>query len=240
MIDTMEKIKLAQLGDAEAKSTLIKENNRLIWSIVKKFMGRGTEADDLYQIGAIGLIKCINKFDASYNVKFSTYAVPMIVGEIKRFLRDDGMIKVSRSMKELSNKAKYMKECLYIKKGEYPTVKELADVLSVEIDELLPALEVSAEIESIYYTVRYKDGSETYLLDRLADKNDFYHNYFKEDIMVLKELIFKLPEKERQIIVMRYFYDKTQTQIASLLGVSQVQVSRMEKRILAQMKREMQ
>jgi len=240
MTDIMETIKLAQAGDRKAKSTLIEENSRLIWSVVKKFIGRGTDAEDLFQIGAIGLIKCINKFDVSYNVKFSTYAVPMIMGEIKRFLRDDGMIKVSRSMKELSNKAKYMKEYLYIKKGEYPTVNELASALDVEIDELLPALEVSGEIESIYSTLSHNDGSETYLLDRLVDKNDYHQSYFKEDIMFLKDLICKLSEKERQIIVMRYFHDRTQTQIASLLGISQVQVSRLEKKILAQMKQKME
>jgi len=147
MADTMETIKLAQDGDMDAKGRLVKENSGLIWSIVRKFIGRGVEMDDLFQIGAIGLIKCINKFDTSFNVKFSTYAVPMIIGEIKRFLRDDGMIKVSRSLKELALKAKFMQEALYLKNGVYPTINQLADELNVELDRLLPALEATKDVD---------------------------------------------------------------------------------------------
>ena len=175
MDSTLETVKLAQQGDMDAKGKLISENSGLIWSIVRKFTGRGVEMEDLFQIGAIGLIKCINKFDTSFNVKFSTYAVPMIMGEIKRFLRDDGMIKVSRQLKEIAVKARYMEQSLYLKNGKYPTVSELAEELGVENELLLSALEATRDVDSIYSTVFQKDGSETYLLDRLVndDGSDF-------------------------------------------------------------------
>jgi phage transcriptional activator, RinA family/RNA polymerase sigma-70 factor, sigma-B/F/G subfamily len=237
MADTMETIKLAQDGDMDAKGRLVKENSGLIWSIVRKFIGRGVEMDDLFQIGAIGLIKCINKFDTSFNVKFSTYAVPMIIGEIKRFLRDDGMIKVSRSLKELALKAKFMQEALYLKNGVYPTINQLADELNVELDRLLPALEATKDVDSIYATVFQSDGSETYLLDRLADKTR--GDYLCEDKITIKEIIKNLSARERQIIALRYFDDKTQTQIAQAMGISQVQVSRLEKKILESIKEQM-
>lgn len=230
----METLKLAQDGDMDAKGRLIKENSGLIWSIVRKFNGRGVELEDLFQIGAIGLIKCINKFDTSFNVKFSTYAVPMIMGEIKRYLRDDGMIKVSRSLKELALKAKFMQEALYLKNGVYPTINQLADELDVDLDKLLPALEATKDVDSIYATVFQSDGSETYLLDRLADKSR--GDYFCEDKIAIKEVIKQLDARERQIIALRYFDDKTQTQIAKALGISQVQVSRLEKKILENIK----
>ncbi len=234
MIDNLETVRLAQGGDMEAKGLLIKENSGLIWSIVRKFSGRGVETDDLFQIGAIGLIKCINRFDLSYNVKFSTYAVPMIIGEIKRYLRDDGMIKVSRPLKELALKAKFMKESLYIKNGEYPTISELAKALETDVDTLLPALEATKDVDSIYSTITQSDGSETYLLDRLADKK-FEDNSVEEKI-ALNEIINNLPIRDKQIISLRYFDDKTQTQIAETLGISQVQVSRLEKKILKEIR----
>jgi len=238
MIDNLETVKLAQAGDIDAKGLLIKENSGLIWSIVRKFTGRGVESDDLFQIGAMGLIKCINKFDMSYEVKFSIYAVPMIMGEIKRYLRDDGMIKVSRPLKELAIRANYMKESLYIKNGEYPTIMELAEALNTDIDQLLPAIESAKDIESIYSTVKQQDGNETYLLDRLPQKKE--NDYSKEDIMFLKDIIKNLSHRDRQIITLRYFGDKTQSQIADILGISQVQVSRLEKKILDQMKRQLE
>lgn len=234
MIDNLETVRLAQGGDMEAKGLLIKENSGLIWSIVRKFSGRGVETDDLFQIGAIGLIKCINRFDLSYNVKFSTYAVPMIIGEIKRYLRDDGMIKVSRPLKELALKAKFMKESLYIKNGEYPTISELAKALETDVDTLLPALEATKDVDSIYSTITQSDGSETYLLDRLADKK--IEDNSVEEKIALNEIINNLPIRDKQIISLRYFDDKTQTQIAETLGISQVQVSRLEKKILKEIK----
>ncbi|MCQ4726430.1 SigF/SigG family RNA polymerase sporulation sigma factor [Anaerotignum faecicola] len=234
MDSTLETVKLAQQGDMDAKGKLISENSGLIWSIVRKFTGRGVEMEDLFQIGAIGLIKCINKFDTSFNVKFSTYAVPMIMGEIKRFLRDDGMIKVSRQLKEIAVKARYMEQSLYLKNGKYPTVSELAEELGVENELLLSALEATRDVDSIYSTVFQKDGSETYLLDRLV--NDDGSDFISEDKITLKKAIEGLSARDRQIIALRYFDDKTQMEISKALGISQVQVSRLEKKILNDIK----
>ena len=234
MDSTLETVKLAQQGDMDAKGKLISENSGLIWSIVRKFTGRGVEMEDLFQIGAIGLIKCINKFDTSFNVKFSTYAVPMIMGEIKRFLRDDGMIKVSRQLKEIAVKARYMEQSLYLKNGKYPTVSELAEELGVENELLLSALEATRDVDSIYSTVFQKDGSETYLLDRLV--NDDGSDFISEDKITLKKAIEGLSARDRQRIALRYFDDKTQMEISKALGISQVQVSRLEKKILNDIK----
>lgn len=227
---TQQLIQLAQNGDTFAKEQLIKENSGLIWSIVKKFKGRGYDLEDLYQIGSIGLLKCIEKFDLSFEVRFSTYAVPMIMGEIKRFLRDDGMIKVSRPLKEMAVKAKYLQEAMMHKNGKEPTIKELANELSTTPEELAVAMDAGREIESIYSTVYQGDGSPVYLIDKLEQKETQEDLI---DIITLKEILGKLSSKERQIIVMRYFDDKTQSDIAKILGISQVQVSRIEKKVLA-------
>ena len=231
---TYELIKKAQEGDSDAKDIIIKENIGLIWSVAKKFANRGYDLDDLFQIGSIGLIKCIEKFDTSFGVKFSTYAVPMIMGEIKRFLRDDGIVKISRPLKELALKAKYIQEEYQHKNGKSPTMKEIADALGVCVEELAMAIETGHEIESIYAVVHQGDGSPLYLLDKI-DMNNQDENIV--DIIALKESITKLSKKERQVIVMRYFQDKTQSQIAKDLGVSQVQVSRIEKRVLKNLKK---
>ena len=221
-------ITLAQQGDEEATEQIMKENSGLIWSVVKKFAGRGHEADDLYQIGAIGLLKCIRKFDMSYDVKFSTYAVPMIVGEIKRFLRDDGMIKVSRPLKELAGKARYMQEALTSRLGRQPTISELAKELGADVEDLIVAMEAGMEVESLYATIHQGDGGPIYLIDKLNSKEGDE----MVEIMALKQLIGRLKPKERQVIMMRYFQDKTQTEVARDIGVSQVQVSRIEKKVL--------
>lgn len=227
-VDTFELIAMAQAGDEEAAERIIKENSGLIWSVVKKFAGRGYEADDLYQIGAIGLLKCIRKFDMSYDVKFSTYAVPMIIGEIKRFLRDDGMIKVSRPIKELAGKARYMQEALTNRLGRTPTLSELATEVGAEVEDLIVAMESSHEVESLYTTIHQGDGGPIYLIDKLnTDKSDEM-----VDVLALKQIIGRLKSKERQVIWMRYFQDKTQTEVAREIGVSQVQVSRIEKKVL--------
>jgi len=221
-------ITLAQQGDEEATEQIMKENSGLIWSVVKKFAGRGHEADDLYQIGAIGLLKCIRKFDMSYDVKFSTYAVPMIVGEIKRFLRDDGMIKVSRPLKELAGKARYMQEALTSRLGRQPTISELAEELGAEVEDLIVAMEAGMEVESLYATIHQGDGGPIYLIDKLNSKEGDE----MVEMIALKQLIGRLKPKERQVIMMRYFQDKTQTEVARDIGVSQVQVSRIEKKVL--------
>ena len=221
-------ILLAQDGEEEAKSTIIKENSGLIWSIVRRFGGRGCDAEDLFQIGAIGLLKCIDKFDMNYNVEFSTYAVPMIMGEIKRFLRDDGMIKISRPLKELNVRARYMQEELTKKNGKALTLNELADALGVTTETLAEAMEAGREIESINRTVYHKDGNGIFLVDKITGGENNEEKIV--DILSLREVMKRLNENERKIIKMRYFSDKTQSDIAKAIGISQVQVSRIEKR----------
>jgi len=229
-VDTIELIKRSKEGDKEARNQIVTENIGLVWSIVRRFAGRGHEMEDLFQIGSIGLIKAIDKFDVSYDVKFSTYAVPMITGEIKRFLRDDGMLKVSRSLKEIAVKIKGLREKYSNLYGRDPTIDELVDELRVEKEDILMALETGAEVESLYKTIHQGDGSPIYLIDKLTETKDESENIV--DRLALKEIIASLDEKEQEIIKLRYFKDRTQTDIAKELGISQVQVSRMEKRIL--------
>jgi len=233
-VDTIELIKRSKEGDKEARNQIVTENIGLVWSIVRRFAGRGHEMEDLFQIGSIGLIKAIDKFDISYDVKFSTYAVPMITGEIKRFLRDDGMLKVSRSLKEIAVKIKGLREKYSNLYGRDPTIDELVDELGVEKEDILMALETGAEVESLYKTIYQGDGSPIYLIDKLAETKDESENIV--DKLALREIIASLDEREQEIIKLRYFKDRTQTDIAKELGISQVQVSRMEKRILKIMK----
>lgn len=235
MDETLELIKRVQMGDEDAKARIIELNIGLIWSVVKKFGNRGYEAEDLFQIGAIGLIKCINKFDFNFEVKFSTYAVPMIMGEIKRFMRDDGMIKVSRPLKEMSTKAKYMQDALAKKNGRQPTIGELAEAINVDTEDLIMAMEAGMEVESLYATVHQGDGGSIYLIDKL-DRDDFGEGNMIDSI-ALKEIISKLDPKERKVIMLRYFSDKTQSEVAKEIGVSQVQVSRIEKKVLQDLRK---
>lgn len=230
MEHTMELIQQAQNGDKEAMEQIMKENNGLIWSVVKRFTNRGYEPDDLFQIGAIGLLKCVRKFDLSYDVKFSTYAVPMIMGEIKRFIRDDGMIKVSRPLKEMATKAKYAQEALMKKLGRQPALSELAEEVGVSVEDLVVAMESGMEVESLYSTIHQGDGTPIYLIDKLDQEMSSDDNML--DSITLKQVIGRLKPKERQIILLRYYYDKTQMEIAKEIGVSQVQVSRIEKKVL--------
>ena len=227
---TLELIKKVQEGDISAKDMIVQENIGLIWSVVRKFTNRGHEPDDLFQIGAIGLLKCIEKFDLNYNVKFSTYAVPMIMGEIRRFLRDDGMIKVARPLKELSRKAKYMEENLTKQNGKNPTISELALALDTDVEELVVAMDSTMEVESLYAMIHQGDGNPVYLIDKLDQKQGSNNSMI--ETIALQEIINRLTPKEKQIITMRYFQDKTQTEVAKEIGVSQVQVSRIEKKIL--------
>ncbi len=232
MDETKKLIELAQNGDADAKEKLVVENSGLIWSIVRKFRGRGYDSEDLFQIGAIGLIKCIDKFDMSFDVKFSTYAVPMIMGEIRRFMRDDGMIKVSRPLKEIAARAKYTREYMTNKNGGEPTVTELAKEMGISVEELAEALDASREVESIFQTVYRSDGTPVYLIDRLSRDN-------ADDItdsLALRQALMALEPRERRIIFLRYFKDKTQSETAKEIGISQVQVSRMEKKIIRRIK----
>ena len=225
----------AQEGDREAREVLIEKNLGLVHHIVKRFAGRGYEMEDLFQIGTIGLIKAIDKFDTGYEVQFSTYAVPMITGEIKRFLRDDGMVKVSRPLKELSWKAYAIRERLERELGREPSLAMIAGELEVTMEELVMALDSGAEVESLQKTIYQGDGSEISLEDRLEEKSCAQDRLL--DRLLLEETLDKLEARERQIIYLRYFEDKTQTEIARELGISQVQVSRMEKRIIENLRR---
>lgn len=230
-IDTLQLIMMAKSGDKLAQTVLVENNIGLVWSIVRRFQNRGHETEDLFQIGSIGLIKAINKFDTSFDVKFSTYAVPMIIGEIKRFLRDDGIIKVSRSLKETSNKARITKEVMTRELGREPTIGEMAQRLDLSIEELVMAVEAGYTPESLFNPVNEGDNSPLMLIDKLNDEcNDSETDII--DKIALKQVLETLKPREKQIIILRYFKEKTQVQIANMLGISQVQVSRIEKKIL--------
>ena len=231
---TIALIQKSQMGDEEAKAQLVEENMGLVWCVVRRFLGRGVEAEDLFQIGSIGLLKAINKFDLSFDVKFSTYAVPMISGEIKRFLRDDGMIKVSRSLKELSYKAHLEKMKLCESMMREPTIEELAKQLNVDKEELVLALDSGNEVESLYKPVYQKDGNEVILLEKIEEKENQEEKVI--DRILLKELLDGLEKEARQLIYLRYFANKTQSEIGKELWISQVQVSRMEKKILKELR----
>ena len=233
-MNTLELIRLSQMGDTEARNRVITENVGLIWSIVRRFLGRGQEADDLFQIGCIGLMKAVDKFELSYDVKFSTYAVPMISGEIKRFLRDDGMIKVSRTLKETAGKVRRVQEMLEGEYGREPTLAELSASLQIAEEEIVMALDSSAEVESLDKTIYYSDGNDITLMDKIAEEVD--RNERLVNRMALKKILSELDEREQNLIRMRFFEERTQTQVAEVLGVSQVQVSRMEKKLLLRMR----
>lgn len=234
MDHTIVLIQKSHEGDKEARARLVEENTGLVWCVVKRFYNRGVEMEDLFQIGTIGLLKAIDKFDLNYDVKFSTYAVPMITGEIKRFLRDDGMIKVSRSLKELSYKAYLCREKLQERFGREPSVTELAGELGVEPEELMAALDASSEVESLHKPIYQSDGQEVSLMERLPWRAEPEEEIL--DHLLLKELLGGLEKEERQLIYLRYFADRTQAQAGKELGISQVQVSRLEKRILKSMR----
>ena len=237
MDHTIALIQRSHNGDEEARAQLVEENTGLVWCIVKRFYNRGAEAEDLFQIGSIGLLKAIDKFDLSYDVKFSTYAVPMISGEIKRFLRDDGMTKVSRSLKELAHRAYSCEAVMQEKLGRDPTVTELAEELGVETEELTMALEASGDIESLHKPIYQKEGQEIRLMDKLPQKEEGEEKIL--DHMLLKQLLSYLDKEERQLIYLRYFADQTQSQVGKQMGISQVQVSRMEKKILKNLREQL-
>lgn len=230
-------LELAHDGDKAARDTMVKENMGLIWSIVRRFNNRGYELEDLFQIGSIGLMKAIDKFDTSFEVKFSTYAVPMITGEIKRFLRDDGLIKVSRNIKENGAKIKQARERLQAERGRDITLQELSEETGMERAEIVMALEANGEVESIYKTYAPENGKETCLVDRLPQEKDSHEVLINH--MLLEQLLKELKQEERQLIQMRYFEECTQMQVAEKLGISQVQVSRMEKKILLSMRKKL-
>ncbi len=222
----------SQAGDQLARKRMIEGNTRLVWSIVQRFASRGVELDDLFQIGCIGLMKSIDKFDLQFTVKFSTYAVPMIIGEIQRFLRDDGMIKVSRSIRELNFKIRHASDEFLKVNERMPTTKELAQILDVSVDDIVLAADAMRDPNSIYEQLYERDGDSIILLDQVRDeRSEMAFSY-----LPLKDVVSRLDLREQMIIYLRYQLDYTQTEIAERLGISQVQVSRLEKKILQHLK----
>lgn len=221
-------------GDKEARDILVEKNIGLVHSIARRFQNRGVEMEDLVQIGSIGLLKAIDKFDLTYEVRFSTYAVPMITGEIKRFLRDDGMVKVSRSLKEEAARIYAVREVFMGEQGREPTLEELAEELQLTREEVILAMESAAQIESLQKTIYQSDGSDIALEDKLP----FEKNQQEEvlDRMLLEQMLGSLNTEERELIYLRFFKERTQSNIAKKMGMSQVQVSRMEKKILRRMR----
>ena len=233
-------IELAHKGDKEARDRLVQENMGLIWSIVRRFGNRGYEQEDLFQIGCIGLIKAIDKFDNAFEVKFSTYAVPLIMGEIKRFMRDDGMIKVSRSVKENSCKIRRTSLEMAQSLGREPTIEEISRKMEIPVQDIVVAMESLTEVESIYRSVYQSDGSEVYLIDKISNEKAGEEQTEKIlNNLLLEQVISGLDDNEKNLLNLRYFQNKTQTEVAKRLGISQVQVSRLEKKLLCKMRKEM-
>lgn len=261
MDETTVLMERLQEGDKEARKVLIEKNLGLVHHIVKRFLGRGVEAEDLFQIGTIGLMKAIDKFDLSFQVKFSTYAVPLISGEIKRFLRDDGMVKVSRSLKENGWKINRVIEQKKRESGNDVTLQELVKETGLTQEEIIMAMDANIHVESIYKSVYQSDGSEIYLVDQVVAAgtglgveagsgrekkttlSGTVEDKEKEEIlnhMLLEQLLEGLGDTERKLIKMRYFENMTQVQVARILGISQVQVSRTEKKILQRMRKNLE
>lgn len=230
--NSTEEILQAQNKEQGAMERLIEKNSGLIWSIVKRFSGRGYELEELYQIGAIGFMKAIARFDTTFEVKLSTYAVPYMIGEIKRFLRDDGPIKVSRNIKELAGKIKEIQREYLERNGQEITIQKMAELLKTSKEEIAVALEYTKPLESIY-DYAYND-EDTYKIEKINVGQDEASKIV--DKLTIKQLIENLETKEKELVLLRYFKDKTQCQVAKILGISQVQVSRMEKKILNNMK----
>lgn len=230
--ETLRLLTLAKNGDENAKNTLITQNAPLVKCVIKHYKMKGIEYEDLFQLGCVGFVKAINKFDTSYNVKFSTYAVPMILGEVKRFLRDEGYIKVSRSVKHLASQIKKYVENYNSIHSMSPTIEEIANEFSIDTQDVVFALD-SARLPISIYDNNDADDSQT-LAEKLANDSDNVDT--KLEKMLLKDLINNLPPKERKIIILRYFKDRTQMEIAQELGVSQVQVSRIENKVLKELR----
>jgi len=226
----------AKDGSEYARQQLIEGNLRLVLSVIQRFEKRGESPDDLFQVGCIGLMKAIDKFDTSYDVKFSTYAVPLIAGEIKRFLRDDGPVKVSRTLKENSWKIKKAITCLQNQLGREPTMQEIASETQLSVEEILMATDSDRTVESIYAVVYQSDGSDMYLLDKMALKQPMVGEEVV-DRLLLKQLLKELTAEERQLIYLRFFQNKKQVEVARIMGITQVQVSRLEKKILLSMRK---
>ena len=225
------------MGSKAAKEKIVSDNTGLVWSIARRFVNRGYDLEELYQIGCIGLLKACDRFESRYGVQFSTYAVPLIAGEIKRFLRDNGAIKVSRILKQNGYQISKAKEALLHKYGREATLDELADYTGLCVEDIVMATEANREVESIQQTICGKDGTQVSLVERLVDEEQ--SEVAAENIMnriLVGQAMEKLGEMEQELIRLRFFEDRTQTEVAKVLGISQVQVSRLEKKILIQMR----
>ncbi len=234
MEHTLALIKRVHEGDKEAREQLVEENMGLVFTVVARFLGRGCDREDLVQIGSIGLLKAIDNFDCTFQVRFSTYAVPMITGEIRRFLRDDGMIRVSRLLKEAAARAYQAKETLEKRNGMEPTLEEISQETGISREELVQAMDAVSDVESLSQTVYSRDGSPVLLGDRVPDRKDRNEELLNR--MLLEGLLQMLDREEQEIIRQRYFEERTQVQVARQLGMTQVQVSRAEKRILKKLR----
>lgn len=229
-METMELIKMARSGDKLARDQVIQNNMGLVYSIVSRYTGRGYDQEELIQIGAIGLIKAVDKFDLAFEVKFSTYAVPLISGEIKRFLRDDGMVKVSRSIKENGWKIKRAADQLSQELNREPSIAELAAATEISAEDIVIALEANSEVESIHKPICFSDGKEVLLEEKLQEKSDWNEHLLNR--MMVEQLMVLLDDREKELIRMRYYENRPQREVAEQMGISQVQVSRLEKKIL--------
>lgn len=252
ILETEELLKRWQNGDKEARNKLVEENMGLVRHIVRRYQGRGYDLEDLVQIGSIGLLKAIDKFDLSFQVCFSTYAVPMINGEIRRFLRDDGLLKISRTVKENSFKVKRAMEAIAHREGRDATFHEIEQETMLSKDEILMAMEAGVDVTSIYQSVYQKDGNEIYLLDQIVSRDHhvtaIYEtpaskemDFEKEELLnhlVLSQMMERLKDEEKALIKLRYFEEKTQVEVAKIMGLTQVKVSRLEKKILCKMREE--
>ena len=228
--ETMELIKLSQSGDYDARDRIVEGNIKLVLSVIKKFNNRGVDLDDLFQVGAMGLIKAVDNFDFSHNVKFSTYAVPMIIGEIRRYLRDNSIVRISRSIKDNAYKALEFKERYFLEHGKDPTIEQMAEELGLDTIDIVIALEAIQEPLSIYTPIYNNGGDEIYLIDQIADNSDSEEKKLQK--IMIEEGIAKLNDRLKGIIYSRYYDNKTQMEIAEELGISQAQVSRLEKTAL--------
>lgn len=234
-MDTLTLINRAHQGDKLARDKILIENTGLIWSIVRRFLNRGHEGEDLFQIGCIGMLKAIDRFDTEFDVAFSTYAVPMIAGEIRRFIRDDGIVKISRKIKENQMKIMHQREIYINEKKQEPTIEELEKVCDLTKEEIVMAMDASRNVESIDKEMYSKDSAYT-LMDLAEDDTNIEETVLNK--IMVQQLMDMLESKERKIINMRYFKNKTQSQVAKEMGMTQVQVSRLEKKILNSMRNE--
>ena len=234
-MDTLTLINRAHQGDKLARDKILIENTGLIWSIVRRFLNRGHEGEDLFQIGCIGMLKAIDRFDTEFDVAFSTYAVPMIAGEIRRFIRDDGIVKISRKIKENQMKIMHQREIYINEKKQEPTIEELEKVCDLTKEEIVMAMDASRNVESIDKEMYSKDSAYT-LMDLAEDDTNIEETVLNK--IMVQQLMDMLESKERKIINLRYFKNKTQSQVAKEMGMTQVPVSRLEKKILNSMRNE--